>query len=1188
MDIFRHNADNLDINTENHQQYDQRRGCYYWYALILSRYSVAVFFTILLLSIACIATVFALHGFPNFDDPIEGFEASQTPIHSRLIALENYFSSDLLLDKPRNYRRFDDTFSTSSTNRQRRQTGDGTGREFTGFNTCDMVHLGDFAKLVFESSRGNPVFSKHGIESMCEIEQKTIRTHPEFSTSCYQCGLSNTTGSCHASWSLGTYVSLLYNRASCKAITSIDIFNARKMLQRCASYYNNGTLCEKSPCEFEAEAPEECFQFDAAYNIFNFLTPADFATGIQINVNTELKYVNHILPIKINAHTDQLVSIYIDKFHKKTFTDNYVVLKALDFGVETKFDLFGIFILRDFIFVGVGLVCVFLVIWVYTGSLFITLGSCLTVLLSFLLSYFLYFVVFRQEFFPFVNVVSVILLIGVGADDTFVFVDLWRKSLSQNEGADLHVIVQKTLHHATLTMLVTSVTTACSLYASIISNIIAVKCFGLFAGTAIMVNFFLTLTLLPAIIIMHHHLKQKCSISCSKNAKGIWKTYGSLVRICYQNTLHTLVLKLRIMRYVWLIIFGALGIGGILVVFKYPGLQLPSSSEFQIFTDDNYLEQWDTKYKNTFSGQNQQYLNGIVVFGVKSVDNSDPWVPERRGKLVFDTSFEFSSKEHQNWMLELCRRIRNQQFHHPEDTRKCFIELLMDYMNRPCVNASTGSILSPCCTQNPFPYEQQVLDICLRTCTAVGYCSNGVHYNSNDDSLSALSIEFTSSRTITHGYHIIEEYWRNTNEWFEEQISGAPDTLKGGWFISYLYEEGDQLYFYDLQRSLAQGTPIALGITLAIVLVILIFTILHIVLACYALLTIGFAVFVTVGSLVLLGWELNIFEAIVITLSVGLCVDLTIHYGVAYRVAPRALETREERTYFSIQTMSGAITAAALSTFLAGVFMLAANINAYFQLGLFLVFVMTISWTYATFFFQSLCAVAGPQRNCGDLTSFNCCKSSCLVDVNEEDKGALPIPQRNGSHFAHGPPINVHTTFMGTQSFSNSMFNDNIDLGMSVNDDLTSTTTGNAKTRVVRNPAHGKKIRAPAMSRIDEGSRNPDFINHGNDLPEHRASVTNDFNDLPEESVFSGVNQWLSANEAMASSNPAHAESNPNLANPPQAHGFKTSNGSSNSTVRAVMNPTHTISSNWYFKPEPERDLKKTSGSRRYRVSQHY
>ena len=41
---------------------------------------------------------------------------------------------------------------------------------------------------------------------------------------------------------------------------------------------------------------------------------------------------------------------------------------------------------------------------------------------------------------------------------------------------------------------------------------------------------------------------------------------------------------------------------------------------------------------------------------------------------------------------------------------------------------------------------------------------------------------------------------------------------------------------------------------------------------------------------------------------------------------------------------------------------------SYIQLGQFLMIIMSVSWVYATFFFQALCSIFGPQNDSGQMT----------------------------------------------------------------------------------------------------------------------------------------------------------------------------------------------------------------------------
>lgn len=75
----------------------------------------------------------------------------------------------------------------------------------------------------------------------------------------------------------------------------------------------------------------------------------------------------------------------------------------------------------------------------------------------------------------------------------------------------------------------------------------------------------------------------------------------------------------------------------------------------------------------------------------------------------------------------------------------------------------------------------------------------------------------------------------------------------------------------------------------------------------------------------------------------------------------------------------------AFTTFVAGALMFSSAVLAYLQIGIFLVLVTTVSWLYATFFFQSLLSLMGPQN--GELQlqypSFEgCCGKCCEVTSN--------------------------------------------------------------------------------------------------------------------------------------------------------------------------------------------------------------
>ncbi len=66
--------------------------------------------------------------------------------------------------------------------------------------------------------------------------------------------------------------------------------------------------------------------------------------------------------------------------------------------------------------------------------------------------------------------------------------------------------------------------------------------------------------------------------------------------------------------------------------------------------------------------------------------------------------------------------------------------------------------------------------------------------------------------------------------------------------------------------------------------------------------------------------------------------------------------------YWPSYISGSAVFMASLTTFAAGAAMMPTRMLAYQELGTFLMLIMTFSWLYSTFFFQSLLCIIGPSK----------------------------------------------------------------------------------------------------------------------------------------------------------------------------------------------------------------------------------
>ncbi|KAK9531115.1 hypothetical protein VZT92_010559 [Zoarces viviparus] len=989
------------------------------YAELIADWPVVVLGVCTVLIVVCALVGVLVPDLPDFSDPLLGFEPRGTAIGQRLVTWNNMVKNTgykaTLANYPFKYadeqakNHQEPRWPEDHFERDKRQAEWDFSKEFF----CDVP--GDrYSRLVFTSAEGKNLWSIQAIKSMCNLDNTRVRSHRDYWSLCQR----TNDASCCPSWTLGNYIAALANRSSCQKITERDVSHTLKILRSCAKYYHNGTLVpdcwdialrrkDQLKC---GTVPRKCTKYNAVYQVLHFLVDKDFLSTKSLEYPPPV--LKHSMLFSPTEKGESMMNIYLDNFENWNSSDGITTVTGIEFGI--KHDLFQDYLLTDTVYPAIAIVIVLLVMCVYTRSVFITLMTIIAIISSLIVSYFLYRLVFNFEFFPFMNLTALIILVGIGADDAFVLCDVWNYTKFDKPHAELAETVGVTLQHAALSMFVTSFTTAAAFYANYVSNITAIRCFGVYAGTAILVNYILMVTWLPAVVVLHerylpsmfpctkppHPQRGYCTRTfwaglCQK-ANNCLFTASEGSRIFFEKVLPCIVIKLR---YLWLFGFLAITVGGAYVVCVNPKMKLPSLelAEFQVFRSSHPFERYDAEYKKLFMFERVHHGEDLhmpitIIWGVMPVDNGDPLNPKNKGKLMLDSSFNIASPASQLWILNFCQKLRNQSFifqSEEQDFTSCFIETFKQWMeNQDCEEAS----VYPCCSQSTFPYKQEVFELCIKRAIMELDRSTNYHLDSKtpgprfdiNDTIRAIVLEFKSTYLFTLAYEKMYQFYLEVDAWIAEELRNAPTGLSHGWFIS-------NLEFYDLQDSLSDGTLVAMALSVAVAFSVMLLTTWNVIISLYAILSIAGTIFVTVGSLVLLGWELNVLESVTISVAVGLSVDFAVHYGVAYRLAPEP--DREGKVIFSLSRMGSAIAMAALTTFVAGAMMMPSTVLAYTQLGTFMMLIMCISWAFATFFFQCMCRCLGPQGTCGQIPLPK--KMQC--QVFSEVTSTSPSPQGKGS-----------------------------------------------------------------------------------------------------------------------------------------------------------------------------------------------
>ena len=207
----------------------------------------------------------------------------------------------------------------------------------------------------------------------------------------------------------------------------------------------------------------------------------------------------------------------------------------------------------DALFIGGSIVFAVMYVSIHTRSPVLGFTGILMVILSVSTAFFFYRMVFQIEHFGTLQFLTVYIILGIGADDIFIFFDAWKQAgllpapvghgsshaahdyemrqtcckstsiklcaksiddcIEEPEKYDPRARLGYAFKHAASAMLATSITTFASFVVTAFSGILNIQVFGIFASVMVLINFVLVCTLFPALLIAHETF---CMCACTR------------------------------------------------------------------------------------------------------------------------------------------------------------------------------------------------------------------------------------------------------------------------------------------------------------------------------------------------------------------------------------------------------------------------------------------------------------------------------------------------------------------------------------------------------------------------------------------------------------------------------------------------------------------------------------------------
>ncbi|VDK89584.1 unnamed protein product [Litomosoides sigmodontis] len=590
-------------------------------------------------------------------------------------------------------------------------------------------------------------------------------------------------------------------------------------------------------------------------------------------------------------------------------------------------------------------------------------------------------VILGIKFFPFLNLLAMVLVVAVGADDAFLFMYQYRKhkedaskkwspvllncdanntkeeNFDKDELMEYHrrrVItgLSDALSHAAISMLVTSATTAVAFFANLVSEIMVLRCFGIYAGILMIINYILVMTILPAAIIISD--ARATSFNTSKFLKSritkVWQIAAADFDIVFRTVIPQIVNAIRVPLI--LLTFFTFAIS-VYAIIKTPGIRLPEKNSIQ-FLRSNHPYEWFDENAATlfdFSIGRRPKMSVIAIWGIKPTTSGSSLIPGEKGSLTVDSKFVDILASHLlEFQITLLKHVSHQA--NPSVEQKLWLD---EFIGWTALNTTSKGCQLFSVRPTELSTSKSLSGDMLSRCflqfghqTSLPVFSQWQLQNS-DGPIFDKNSNFLSYFLITYSKYNLSTIFKEMKPFFDFMNSVKMGQSEISEFDEPVILTTSHIAkLYDLFERILNGTAISVFISLMVSMIVIIFITFDVILSLLAIICIAVIVTITIAVVLWCGWTVNVVEATIIVLTIGMSFDYCLHFAVGFRLHKTA-------DYSIIASAVGIpVLLSAVSSFLAGFVLIDSSTQAFFEISVFLMLITVASFTIAVFVFPSM------------------------------------------------------------------------------------------------------------------------------------------------------------------------------------------------------------------------------------------
>ncbi|CAF1203962.1 unnamed protein product, partial [Adineta ricciae] len=286
---------------------------------------------------------------------------------------------------------------------------------------CTSIDLNRHYEVYFESSNKSSenLLTIENLRSLCHKQENLLQLFQLNST-------------CH--YTLPQMISYFSNKSNCSELTENDITSFVYRIQRCHKLYQTG-LIRLAGLKRYRTRPIELFEYDSCFRYnFTFLSLEYLLDKTFLSTNqtryTAMWFLKPKQAKKLlngsEIHTaNSAYDLFIRHFYRNPkFDDGWTRVSALNF-LDIRIATAMKQIRADMFFVILAISLIVGVTIIYLRSITVALMTNICVVFSFACAYFAYKIALGIDLFPYINLMSTFILIGISCDNVFVIFDAW-------------------------------------------------------------------------------------------------------------------------------------------------------------------------------------------------------------------------------------------------------------------------------------------------------------------------------------------------------------------------------------------------------------------------------------------------------------------------------------------------------------------------------------------------------------------------------------------------------------------------------------------------------------------------------------------------------------------------------------------------------------------------------------------